>query len=310
MVEDAATVADIATAMNPGEPVDPQVERHQWATESREDVIRRQVAERDGRPVGYVISFHVNWPEDDEARAGFFFVGLLPELMTSSRLAQLIAAGEALLRADGARRFAIGARGDERALIKAIGAGGYREDDPSRLWELDLIEGREHLSELVRAAGRRMDAAGMRVCTVADFGVNNALDGLFDVTMRAGRDLPRTVPMPDLPRSSWDRWHSSLDVRWDRSWIAVRDQRILGLSYLRYPPVRGNVWTGFTASDPDHRGQGIASGAKMPTLMQAIELGVERVRARNDSRNGPMLAINARLGYQALPDELRFFREI
>ena len=73
------------------------------------------------------------------------------------------------------------------------------------------------------------------------------------------------------------------------------------MSYLKYPPVRGDVWTSYTCTDPGYRGRGLARGIKLQTLAQAVELGVPLVYTANDSENAPMLRINETLGYRARP---------
>jgi RimJ/RimL family protein N-acetyltransferase len=100
------------------------------------------------------------------------------------------------------------------------------------------------------------------------------------------------------------------DIREDRYWTAWAGDELAAISFLKFPPVRGNVYTGFTGSARPYRGRGIASAVKMETLAQAIELGVTRVRTGNDEANAPMLHINERLGYRLLPGELTFIKRL
>src|SRR2546426_261252 len=73
------------------------------------------------------------------------------------------------------------------------------------------------------------------------------------------------------------------------------------MSYLKYPPVRGTVWTSYTCTHPAYRGRGLAKGVKLQGLAQAVELGVPSVCTDNDSKNAPMLRINQQLGYEPRP---------
>ena len=73
------------------------------------------------------------------------------------------------------------------------------------------------------------------------------------------------------------------------------------MSFLKFPPVRGTIWTGYTCCHPDYRGRGIAQAVKLQSLAQAAELGVPLVCTDNDSENAPMLHINERLGYVRRP---------
>jgi len=96
----------------------------------------------------------------------------------------------------------------------------------------------------------------------------------------------------------------------DRIWIAREDNDILGISQLSYPPVRGVVATDWTGVARKARGRGIARALKCETLMQAIVLGVDRVRTDNDSTNAPILHINETMGYCRRHDGIQFLKEL
>lgn len=59
-----------------------------------------------------------------------------------------------------------------------------------------------------------------------------------------------------------------------------------------------------TAVVPDQRGRGIARELKRATVAWAIEHGLTTLETGNDEANAPMRAVNARLGYRPLPDEI------
>jgi GNAT superfamily N-acetyltransferase len=82
------------------------------------------------------------------------------------------------------------------------------------------------------------------------------------------------------------------------------------MSYLAYPPVRGVVWTNYTATHPGYRGRGIARAVKLQTLAQAADLGIPEVRTDNDSENAPMLHINETLGYTTMPGYVSFVKRL
>ena len=52
------------------------------------------------------------------------------------------------------------------------------------------------------------------------------------------------------------------------------------------------------------RGRGVASALKRATIGWAIERGLTSLDTGNDEDNLAMRAVNARLGYRPLPDEL------
>jgi GNAT superfamily N-acetyltransferase len=96
----------------------------------------------------------------------------------------------------------------------------------------------------------------------------------------------------------------------DRYWIARVGDRIVALSFILYPPVRGVPETGYTAVDRAYRGRGIAAAVKLETLAQAIDLGATAVRTDNDGQNAPILHINERLGYRPIPGWLEFAKQL
>jgi hypothetical protein len=84
----------------------------------------------------------------------------------------------------------------------------------------------------------------------------------------------------------------------------------VGISQLAYPPVRGVVATDWTGTARKVRGRGVARALKCETLMQAIALGVDRVRTDNDSANAPILYINETMGYRIRVEGIQFLKEL
>jgi mycothiol synthase len=64
------------------------------------------------------------------------------------------------------------------------------------------------------------------------------------------------------------------------------------------------AWHDMTAVHPGHRGRRIATALKVATIRWAATRGIEMLDTGNDVANGAMRAINARLGYEPLPDEI------
>ena len=114
-------------------------------------------------------------------------------------------------------------------------------------------------------------------------------------------DIPSTVPILTESIEDFERRMHGPDRRPDRTWIAVDGGRPVAMSYLRFPPVRGRVWTGYTASHPEYRGRGLARAVKLQSLSQAVELGVPIVGTDNDAENAAMLHINEKMGYVRRP---------
>lgn len=307
---DAELTADITTAMRPDEPVDQVLLRYLWEQPGEHEVERRFIGEVDGRPAGFVTVQHRVWPPDDKVRAARFNVGMTPDLMSPARTAQLIELALATVREEGALVVECYARDDEDWLKEALLKAGLQPDHRSRIWELDLIANRGRLLAIRRSTRKAMDRLGVRLQTLADCRLPDRLNRLHQLIEVARLDVPRSIPALPDPKELFLKWLRMPGVSEDRYWVAEFDGELVGVSYLRYPTLRGHVWTGFTASHPGQRGKGIARAVKMETLAQAIENGVALVRTDNDERNAPMLHINEDLGYHAIPAWVSHLRSL
>jgi GNAT superfamily N-acetyltransferase len=66
----------------------------------------------------------------------------------------------------------------------------------------------------------------------------------------------------------------------------------------------------WTAVGRAHRNRGIARALKLETIVQAIELGFDRVRTDNDSTNALILHLNAELGYRRVFGRIALIRPL
>ena len=80
---------------------------------------------------------------------------------------------------------------------------------------------------------------------------------------------------------------------------------VVGYASLMFIPGSTTVaWHDMTAVRRAWRGRGLATALKRATIAWAIEHGLEALETGNDEGNAPMRAVNARLGYRPLPDEI------
>ncbi len=70
------------------------------------------------------------------------------------------------------------------------------------------------------------------------------------------------------------------------------------------PGSRTVAWHDMTAVRRAWRGRGLAHALKAATIVWAIGAGLEALDTGNDIDNAPMRAVNRRLGYEPLPDEV------
>jgi len=82
---------------------------------------------------------------------------------------------------------------------------------------------------------------------------------------------------------------------------------VIGYASLLLLAGNPNVaWHGMTAVARAWRGKGVASALKRATIAWAIANGIETLETANDEANAPMRAVNGRLGYTPLPDEIYY----
>src|SRR5882672_1327903 len=294
-LDDSELAADLMTAAYPPEPVDPQVARFRFAHPRDKWTIRRFIGELDGRPVAALNFAHGPWEMVPEGHCDVD--AQVPEADQSNGLLDSMwewIAEQAV--ADGARVLHAYAADDEPNVLKTLGELGYTLDRREKVWELDLkLHGRRLLAE-AKAARAKMKDEDIELIPLSEWSGLETLKKLHALNERTVQDVPTSVPILAQSFANFQDRMSAPDLPHDRLWIGRHGDRAVALSFLRFPPVRGHVWTGYTCSHPDYRGRGIARAVKLQSLGQAVELGIPFVRTDNDSENAPMLHINETLG--------------
>ncbi|MEU9737984.1 GNAT family N-acetyltransferase [Micromonospora chersina] len=122
------------------------------------------------------------------------------------------------------------------------------------------------------------------------------------VDAESSLDEPGDVPTDAL---GYDVWHhevwDNLGLDRDASTLAEVDGRLVAVSLVKRDGDR--MWSDFTGTVPEHRGRGLARLAKQAALHRAAASGVRTAYTSNDEANAPMLAVNARLGYQPVASQ-------
>lgn len=299
-LDDAALAADLMTAANPAMAQDPIVTAYRWQHPREGWAIGRLIAELDGRPIAYLGWRHAPWDQRPE-RLCEVDVWLDQDQNEAELLTSLWRRVGADAEADGARILEAHAVEDEHEVLGALERLGYGRDRTEKVWALDLGAHGSRLLGEAKVAQAQARGAGIEMVTLAAWRDPELLRKLHALNSLTELDVPTTFPLlPETYEDFVERTNSP-DRPHDRVWIARDGDRPVAMSYLRFPPVRGDVWTGYTCSHPDYRGRGLARAVKLQTLAQAIELGIPVVLTDNDSENAPMLHINETLGYQPRP---------
>jgi len=300
-VEVAAFIADLHTANFPQEPLDPLLVSR-WLSDPMREWERFRV-ELEGRPIGYAFTAHFPW-DRVAARHATVFADLLPERKNAELLKPVYEFADGRARASGAevtRTYIFESDQVAQAVTTEL---GFSPDRRERYWELDLKANASRLGDLAGQSRARMREQALELLTFAEDPDPGRHAKTYMTSTEGELDVPRTGDhVPDSLEKFLD-WLGSPGIHEDRIWIARDGDRVVGLSTLSYPPTRGIVNTDWTAVARSHRGRGVARALKLETLLQAIDLGVDRVRTDNDSANAPILHINAEMGYRNVFDRL------
>jgi GNAT superfamily N-acetyltransferase len=311
-LDDAEIVANLEAARNPEDPRDPIMLRHWWtAGRPRDEAHMELVAESsdDDAAVAYIGAGHEPW--DEKQRFGWIRPLLRPDWWSESRFGHLIEVGESWLRNEEGSTVVAQARDSLPHEVHAFEARGYTEVRSSRVWELDLVAGREKLLAAAERTRAQMKAQGLRLMTLDQDSDPDRLAKLYELAAAAERDIPTTVPLRTTPYEEWHRfWFENPGVREDRFWIARDGDAMVGLSVIGYSPTRGVPWTFFTATSQSVRGRGVARALKHETIAQAIALGADRIRTSNDGANAPILHLNDEMGYRLVNSMIEMHRDI
>jgi GNAT superfamily N-acetyltransferase len=308
-LDDATFSADVQTAVFPARPIDPVIERYWWEQPDDTFVSRRWIVQRDGQDIGVAAFYHPAWARL-QVPHGDIDGDLVPHQRDVGSLQALLAEMERLLAADGAKRMAVRANEDDEVRIAAIVGRGFLEDRRGRRWMLDLGENRDRLERMTRQSRERMRDEGIELVTLDRDHDPEKYRKVWGMNEEASQDVPTTLPIVEESFEDTMRWLRQPGMHEDRFWIAREGAEVVGASVLEYPPVRGIVGTAWTATARRVRGRGIARALKCETLMQAIALGVDRVRTGNDGANDPILHINASMGYRPWVGNINFLKDV
>lgn len=299
-LDDAELAADIMTAAYPPMPQDPVMLRERWGWTRAGYRAARFIARLEDRPVAFLGWIHGPWEKLPERHCEVE-VWLARAEMEHGLLREMWEWIGKQAIADGAHLLLAYAGEDEPEALEVLAELGYRRARLEKVWELDLRRHGQRLVAEAAAAKEAVAAQGIRLVTLADWDDPAKVAKLHSLDEGTRQDVPHTVPIVPETVHEFEQRLRAPDRPHDRYWIALEGDRPVAVSYLKFPPVRGTVWTGFTAAAREFRGRGIARAVKLQTLAQAVALGVPCVRTDNDSTNAPMLRINETLGYEPRP---------
>ncbi len=146
---------------------------------------------------------------------------------------------------------------------------------------------------------------GVRILTLAER--PDLLDGVHAVAIETFPDIPyddepiRVGTLEEFVARDVDR----TGIPHDAFMVAVDTTTgmVAGYASLMLDPGDPSLaFHDMTAVLRAYRGRGIAIALKRATIAWAVQHGLRALDTGNDEENGPMRAVNARLGYRPVPD--------
>jgi GNAT superfamily N-acetyltransferase len=311
--DDFEALAEIATANFPDEPRTAAESRERYEKFDAERYAREYVValDGDGRVVGSGTYAHVPWSFHPDKYT--VYVTVHPSRHRQGIGTHLMEHLLTGLRARGATRLRSWAREDYAHSLEFLARYGFREYN--RTFESRLPVAQVDVTHLA-AAEERAAAAGITITTLADELVRdpNCLPGVYQAHCGLEVTTPHTDPdLPTVP--SYERWvahevrHARVPL--DAFFLAKQGDFYVGESAMKRSESEPHVlWQQLTAVHREFQGRGIATALKLRTLVYAKAHGFREIRTFNSSENGPMLAVNTKLGFVRQPAWIDFTREL
>jgi GNAT superfamily N-acetyltransferase len=153
----------------------------------------------------------------------------------------------------------------------------------------------------------QVEASGIRISTLGAEARGPAdLRRYYELRKRLYLDV---AVVGQVPFGSYEEWTAFFlgNPAFDGGNItlAIAGDDWVGLTELE-PQAGADFENGLTGVDPAYRGRGVALALKTVSLSRAKGLGARCVTTDNHSANGPMLAVNRKLGYLAAPGRWQY----
>lgn len=290
---DLETLAAIQAAVTPDDPT--SLEEMRWSDEAYPGGTRL-LAEADDVAVGAatVGRIYVYPPEYPDLWMTLVVIEHERRRGVGGALFEAVAG---IARATGKDGLQARCRVDRSDGIAFLERRGFTEFERSRMVQLDL-------DAIERP--RVEPPAGVVLSTLA--ARPKLIEGVHRVALRSFRDIPGGDEMAvgdlaefrardvDRPGIVAEGFQVAVD--------AASDTVVGYASLMLLPGARETAWHDMTAVDPGWRGRGIATTLKLASIAWAMDAGLTALVTGNDEANAPMRAVNVRLGYRDLPDEV------
>jgi GNAT superfamily N-acetyltransferase len=290
--EDAPAVARLELALNPHQVTTGEVVWHQATRPIEREQRRSWVAELGGDVVGFAwANFEWSVPTPGKGR---FWIGVHPDRRGHGIGGELYEQVSSYLRDRGAWRLRtfVDDDPDGTRFVERLGFERRGADRVSAL-ELATAELPEPAAEVVPLREAR-----------------DLERDLYEICAAGELEMPGDEPETELSLEDWRQDdYGSPALSDEGSFVALDGGRAVALAFLTVDPARRLAYNQMTATLPSHRRRGLALAVKAASARWAREQGFERIVTENDAENAGMLAVNERLGYRFLYDQVSWLLE-
>ena len=197
-------------------------------------------------------------------------------------------------------------RTPDEAAIAFLEKRGFTEQERAFPSVLDLIT---YDPSQFTGAIEKAEAHGVQILSYADVpDTNDYRHKLYELARVIERDMPRrdTDPYEDQPYDAWVKMFTRPE--WDPKAmiLAESDGEWIGLTQLAFQEATNIGQTWITGVLKEHRGKGIATALKVRVMEAAQARGCPTVSTDNHEDNGPMLAINRKMGFVPDPPYVQY----
>ena len=134
-------------------------------------------------------------------------------------------------------------------------------------------------------------------------------EAVYEAVAAAALDEPTPVPNDNVRLDDFVREWNDPDLDLEASTaVLAEDGRVAAFSFIKI--VGDRAQHGFTGTQREQRGRGLATAAKRSALRVAAACGVTRVTTSNAEENAAMRAINRNLGFEPIGEHVILGRDL
>lgn len=163
---------------------------------------------------------------------------------------------------------------------------------------------------LIDESRNRMASYGINLCSFDEVDSPSFRREWFDLFCVVRQDVPRSYPPTPISFEFFEQQViEDPDLARTATMFAFKDGRCIGFTGGYFDQKHKILDQWLTAVHRDSRSLGVAMALKTTQIMEAKRLGLKSIKTDNDSRNAPMLAVNAKLGFVRQPAVLSMRKE-